>query len=264
MTTKVAAELLKSFNDRTSTRPYGTGWLCTTPLTYSDGDAVRVLAEPLNEGFRVTDRAEAIDRLAVWGVVDSARAVAGIQAARQAAHLQPLASHPSETATFGAPADLGQMILDVAIASMRIEQLRWLAQDRPTMTYDERLVERVRSLASTHNWRWDRRPEIRLASGRNRRITAAVTGTRATAYIQAVSDADRDRSVEKCYYLFDRATQPRDQKVAALAGAPSEWPGALADDLATVGVVTFFEDPSHIERVLEEITGSAPRVHELH
>ena len=259
--TNVSSHLLRAVNDGTTITRYGEAWLCTTPFPYRDGDSVSVLVEELHDGYRVSDRAEALDRLVMWGVgPDSQKASAAIKDARTAAQLHPIGSHPSETATFGSQDDIGRMVIDVALAAVRIEQLRWLAQDRPALTFDERLAQRLQSLAAAHRWTWDRRPEIKLRSGRARRITASVTGERGTAFIQAVSAADQDRAVEKCYYLFDRSSVERDHKMAALAGRRDDWPRDLAEDLAAVGVVTYFDEPHQIERELERITGTTPTV----
>lgn len=254
--TQITSAILNAVNDLTAARAYGDGWLVTTPLTYSDGDAITILVEPVNHGFRVTDRAEALDRLTAWGVAhDSQRANAGVIAARNAAKLSPLGSHPTETATFVEESEVGHAVLSVAQAALRTEQLRWLAQDRPTSNFDERLANRVLTLAQSHDWQMRRRAEMTLRGGRTRRVTASVQGPRGTAYIQAVSDTDPDRSVQRCFYLFGRSVENKANKVSALAGDPSSWSRDFCDDLAEVSVLTFFEEATSLERELERITG---------
>ena len=258
MTTRLAASILHAVNDLTAVRAYGDGWLVDTPFTYSDGDAITVLVDPIGTGFRITDRAEALDRLSSWGVApDSARAAAGIQAARDAGQLSPVASHTSETATIAEEADLGAAILAVGQAALRVEQLRWLAQDRPAINFDDRLATRVEMLSESHKWTMTRRAQIRMRTGRVRRVTASVQGPAGTAYIQAVSDSDQERSVANCYYLFDRSIERRDRRVSALAGDPGSWPSGLREDLEAVSLVTFFAEPTDLEATLERITGTA-------
>lgn len=222
MSDKIAT-LLKAVNDLSSTIPYGDGWLVRTPLTYSDGDAVTVFVDPVNKGLRVTDRGEAIDRLSMWGVAGAAtRARQGIVHVRHAHDLSPLGSTDEEMATFGNPADLGTMILDVAQASMRVEQLRWLALDHPTKKFEDRLSSRLESLASDHDWTIERRAGLPLPGDRTRQVTASVTGKRARAYVQAVGDSDRERAVANCYYIFDRALAPPRNQNSGL-GRTARW-----------------------------------------
>lgn len=256
MKNKIVASLLGAVNDLTLVRAYGDGWLVSTPLTYSDGDTVRVYVEPYNEGFRVTDRAEATDRLSMWGVVtDSGRARRGILAVRQAANLSPIGSDATETATVGDDRSLGHLVLGVAQAALRTEQLRWLARDLPAMKFDDRLSTRIEGLSRARHWNYVRRASMTLSHGRVKQVTAAVEGPEGKAYIQAVSNADVERSTINCFYLFDRSTELRDHKVAALAGDSGDWPDSLLGDLHEVSVVTFFADPHGLENELERITG---------
>lgn len=250
--------VLGAVNDHLSVRPYRGGHLVSTPLTYSDGDTITVFVETFAGAFRVSDRAEATDRLDSWGVhSEQGRAAEAIVAARRAASLNPFASEQEELSTICDVAELGATILAVAQAALRVEQLRWLAKDRPSLKFDDRLANRLVSVSSARHWRMTRRAKLPLAHGRTRMVTAAVEGLNGTAYVQAVSDADKERSVANCYYLFDRSTAPKSQRVAALAGAPDGWPTGLQEDLSDVGTVTFFADPLTLERELERITGPA-------
>jgi hypothetical protein len=255
----LTSDLLRVVNDETTVRDFGTGWLVRTPFSYSDGDVVTVFVEPYNTGVRVSDRAEAVDRLTMWGVDPSTgKAQTAIERARQSAQLIPIASEATETATFGEPSQVGRMIFAVAETALRTEQLRWLARDVPVLSFDERLSNRVGVVARSHDWKYARRAPMDLVGGRSRRITAAVTGARGTAWVQAVGDADKERSTEHCFYLFDRSLAPQGSRIAALAGDPDGWSSALTSDLEHVGVVTFFEDPSGLEAELERIIGSVP------
>jgi hypothetical protein len=48
--------------------PYGDGVLVDLPIRYGDGEAVRLLVEPVGDGYRVSDRCQVADRLLVAGV----------------------------------------------------------------------------------------------------------------------------------------------------------------------------------------------------
>ena len=150
----VKSALLSAVNDWSTVIPLGEGGevLVRTPWSYSDGDTVTVLAEPYGSGWRVSDRAEARDRLAMWGVDASSGKVAqATSAILEGADLVATGSHPSEVATFGAPDDLGAMLLLVAQAAARIEGLRWLARDVPAATFEGRLAARVEALAQARS-----------------------------------------------------------------------------------------------------------------
>jgi hypothetical protein len=248
------AAVLGAVNDHTYAHPYGDGLLIDLSLTYGDGDAVRILVEPMGTGIRASDRATAASLLAMAGVdITSGRAAEAFAEAIRGAHLNGVGAHAGEIATFGSQEDLGSMILNVAQASLRVDQLRWLAHQQPAVTFAEQVTSRVESWAGRQR-QIERDPVIRLSSGRSRRVTVAVSGGGRTAYIQAVSARDRDRSTEHCYYLFGNANRiPKEQKIAALAGSHDSWPEANVAELTTVGVVQFFDELTGLERQLDAV-----------
>lgn len=254
MATNIRSSVLSEINDQLVTVEYGDGWLVQTPLTYSDGDTVSLFVEPFNGLFRVTDRAEAVDRLIDAHVdPDGGKAADGLTSAR--ARFTPLGSDRYEVATCVDQSRLGASIFDVAVAALRIEQLRWLARDLPVVTFEDKIVERVSRVARAHSWAFTTRPKVALRRGRRKRITAAVHGPQGDAWIQAVGGSDRNRAVESCFYTFANGSVPRERRVAAVAGAASSWDSGLIGDLEEVGRVAFFEVPHDLERVIEEAAG---------
>lgn len=137
--------VLRALNDHTMAYPYGDGLLVDLPFAYGDGDAVRVLVEPMGAGYRVSDRATAATLLLMAGVnIAEGRAAEAFAESMRAIGLNGLDSAPGEITTFGHGDDLGRLILDVAQASLRVDQLRWLATRQPRVKFVDRVTERVR------------------------------------------------------------------------------------------------------------------------
>jgi hypothetical protein len=233
------AAVLRAVNDHTAVRPYGDGLLVDLPLNYGDGDAVRVLVEPMGDGYRVSDRAAAHMLLSMAGVnPNEGKAADAIAEVRRSTQLNGVDAAPGELATFGTTDDLGTLILDVAQASLRVDQLRWLAVTRPSARFVE-----------VH-----RGAEIPLKSGRKRPVTLTVASGNKVAYLQALSRRDPDQATEHCYYLFSLAEEvPAPFKIAALDGRAGEWPSQLVEELKLVGSVEYFDDPTSLEHRLDRI-----------
>src|SRR5690606_13655671 len=97
MDLKIEALVLRALNDGMSSRPYGHGALLDLPMTYSDGDSIRVFVEELGKGYRVSDRGDAIDRLVEAGVnPDAVKARAAIEDALRTHSLDRIASEDRE------------------------------------------------------------------------------------------------------------------------------------------------------------------------
>ncbi|MGW0821848.1 hypothetical protein [Streptomyces sp. NPDC002845] len=246
----VVAALLSSINDRILIHEYGDGLLVDLPLTYSDGDSVRLLLEPLGTGVRVSDQASAYERLLLADVnTETGRVAEAIATTVRVAGLANVGSEDDEIATFGPLEDLGTMMLAVAQASIRVEQLRWLAVRRSPVRFADRVVERVQSVAK-RDWRVERNASVRLRSGRERAVTVAVETATAAAYVQALSVKDKDQAAEHCYYLFSWADVPTRSRVAALDGKRSDWPSEILSELGSVADVEFFGKQGAVESAI--------------
>lgn len=245
--------VLRAVNDHTVVHPYGDGLLVDLPLTYGDGDGVRVLVEPMGSGYRVTDRATAATLLAMAGVnLSAGRAAEAFGEIMRNAGLNGVNAEPGEIATFGVSDDLGRLILDVAQASLRADQLRWLAPRQAGMRFVDRVTDRV-SVWAGRTRKLQRDAPIPLQSGRTRSVTLRVANDGTAAYVQAVSLRDPDQAAEHCYHIFGLSKIPRENRVAALDGSERDWSPAIVTELRTVSDVEFFDDPFSLERQLETV-----------
>lgn len=237
--------LLNLVNDDTAVHPYGSGSLVELPLTYADGDSVQVLVEPVGDGLRVSDMAETAARLITAGVsLDSEKpAKAFAEAVRRIGRVD-ISAAEDELATVGEWESAAQMILAVGQESLRLEQLRWLAQSRRA-TFAERVQARLASAARQER---EVRPNAPLTTkhGRARKVTAAVHEAGRSAYIQAVNSAT-EQSVDHCLAIFSTAEVPLQQRVAALSGSPNDWQTAVVKQLSEFGQVEFFANPLGLE-----------------
>jgi hypothetical protein len=249
----VVAAISRTMIGQTSVRPYGDGLLVDLALTYSDGDAVRVLVESMGTGYRVSDRGTAATLLSMAGVnLSTGRPAEAFANTMRADDLNGINAVDGELATFGAATDLGQLILNVAQASMRVEQLRWLAKQRSLVKFSEMVVERVRDWV-VDSRRVQREAPVPLRSGRSRSVTLCVSSGDRAAYIQAVGSSDKEQAAEHCYYVFDLSEVPKEHRIAALRGGKPDWPPAIVSELATVSDVAFFDAHLDLERRLDLI-----------
>lgn len=257
--TSVAA-ILKYLNDNTAVHVYGDGVLVDLPMRYGDGDGVRLLVEPVGQGYRVTDRGEAADRLQVAGVnLDARRTADALAEVARTAHLDGVGAEQGELSVYGLADELGRMLVDVACASLRVDELRWTAAQRGQLRFQERLVHRVERWAGDR-WIVRRSPPIRLRSGRDKRVTLSVESNDSAVYVQALSTSDRESAVQHCYYVFGLSEEvPRTHKIAALDGPPDLWSSAIVSELKEVSEVKFYDDPTGLEHSLTEhlVTSSA-------
>jgi hypothetical protein len=254
----VISALLGATNDGTTVHEYGDGFLVDLPLTYSDGDSVRLLIEPVGGGYRVSDQASAQERLLMADVTtEHGRVAEAIAATIRAAGLVNIGGEADELAVFGSAEDLGRSIWAVGSAAMRIEQLRWLAVRRPPVKFAERVVERVTN-AAREGWKVRKNAPIRLTSGRERPVTVAVTQGTTAAYVQALSSSDFEKAAEHCHYLFSFAEDRHTGRVAALAGEPGSWPSAIVKELGSIADIEYFGRPGSLESAVERaLAGTA-------
>lgn len=249
----IVGAILRAVNDHTNARAYGDGLLIDLPFTYGDGDSVRVLIEPMGSGFRVTDRAAAATLLSMAGVnIAHGRPADAFAEAQRLSGLSGLNAQVGELATYGTPDDLGTMVLAVAQASMRVDQLRWLAVRQPPVRFPDRVVSRVRSWAGEGR-RVQREAPVRLKSGRERQVTLSVSTANRAAYVQAVSGRDQEQAAEHCYHIFSLSEVPKERRIAALDGNRDDWPSAILTELESVSGVEFFAAAHQLEKRIDEV-----------
>ncbi|MFC0008073.1 FHA domain-containing protein [Micromonospora siamensis] len=249
----VIGAVLRAVNDNTVVYPYGDGLLVDLPLTYGDGDGVRVLVEPMGSGYRVTDRAAAASLLTMAGVnLSAGRAAEAFAEIMASGGLNGVNAAAGEITTFGITDDLGKLVLDVAQASLRVDQLRWLAPRQAGIKFVDRVTDRVTAWAGRSR-KLQRDAPIPLESGRSRSVTLRVANDGKAAYVQAVSLRDPDQAAEHCYHVFGLSKIARESRVAALDGSAHDWPPAIVAELRTVSDVEFFDDPLSLERQLDKV-----------
>lgn len=246
--------ILRAINDHTVARPYGDGLLIDLPMTYGDSDTVRVLVEPMGDGYRVSDRAAAAALLSMAGVnVTQGRPAEAFSEAVRLSGLSGINAEAGELATYGTASELGRLVLAVAVASMRVEQLRWLAVRQPPVRFPDRVVSRIKSWASDGR-RVQREAPVRLRSGRERHVTVRVSSADRAAYVQAVGSRDQEQAAEHCYHIFSLSEVPKERRIAALDGDRDDWSPAVVAELESVSGVEFFAAPhrleAHIDRVV--------------
>jgi hypothetical protein len=249
----VIGAILRAVNDHSQARPYGDGLLLDLPFTYGDGDSVRVLIEPMGSGFRVSDRATAATLLSLGGVnVAGGRVAEAFSEASRLSGLSGLNAQVGELATYGTPDDLGEMVLAVAQASMRVDQLRWLAVRQPPVRFPDRVVSRIKSWTGDGR-RVQREAPVRLTSGRERQVTLGVFTTDHAAYVQAVSRRDQEQAAEHCYHIFSLSEVPKERRIAALDGNRDDWPSAIITELESVSGVEFFAAAHQLEKRIDKV-----------
>jgi hypothetical protein len=253
--TRLAGSLLNVVNDGTSVTPYGHGWLLTTPMRFYDEDRVTLFVEPFEQGFRVTDQGTTAMRLVMADVsMDSARVLDAWRRSIASLSEYSMGSEAGVISACGAEGDLGVLTLRVAEAMMRVDQLRWLTQDRRPARFTDRLVSHLRSVVSRPD-AVTPRAALKLSSGRIRQVTAAIgDNENDRLYIQAVTNGPketRDRSVEHCAYLFNFAPQiAKERRVVVASGGREEWPSDVIAELSQVSDVAFFDERTSMDRLI--------------
>lgn len=245
----IRAALLGYVNDTTGVERYRAGHLITLPLRYSDGDRVEVYIEPFSSSsFRVTDRGVSELRLEMAGVNLENRKVSDAIARSLPSDLFDLGERNGEISGVVDEQDLAEVLLRIGEASIRIDQLRYLAPPPRRRPFAESVINSLRAIvASNVDVHTDY--QLKTRGGRTRRVTAAVQiHDRYPLIMQAVSGSEgrlEDDSVEHCFYLFGSANQHVDGKVAVLPGSRDSTDLALVRDLETVSsTVAFIEDES--------------------
>lgn len=256
---QIESALMRHFFNTTPVRPYGDGFLVSTPLTYSDGDTVVVAVSPLGGAFKVSDRAEAMDRLDEAGVPlnKANRTNELITLLRTQAQLAPIDAHEAEIADLVDAESLAEGVMRIAELAQRIEHLRWTLRESSPMAYRDVLISEATSISSRHNWKIKPNTTVRLTSGQERRFTASVDVGSRRGFIQALSIADRNAAIEHAYFLFSHLDAELDSKLAVFDMRGTPWPESELRSLESESTVVRYESSRDLERALSALEAPA-------
>lgn len=241
MNTKgIKSALLNCMNDWSDVHEYDTdAYLVDLPLLRRDGDAVRLLVERHGDQYRVTDRGDGLEIAVDAGLnPDSDTAAAALKRIRNSIHVDGVGAQDYELSVLVPEGRLGCTLLDVAVATTRVEELQVLAQHREPETFAGKVSRRLGELVSDRG-RVRQRAPMRLRGDRKRQVTASVTAHGRTAFVQAVGRKSANSGVPNAFYLFDRSLEPRDRLLTALQGRREQWSIAEREDLESVSTLVF-------------------------
>lgn len=261
----ITSALLSFTNDGLVVRPYAHGHLVTLPLCYYDEDRVTLFVEDYQQGFRVTDRGLTAVRLQAADLnLRGERVIHAWERSTAAAQLFNPAAEELEIAGWGTEDELPSLVFRVAEASLRIDQLRWLARERPPRRFSERVLDRLSHAASSPEEVIPQAPLL-LRSGRLRQVTAAVgPDEKHRVYVQAIAGQNnetQERAVEHCFYLFELARDvPKERRLAFATGTEDDWKAHWVTELGGVCDLAFDaqQDDAWLKRFLGERIGAAP------
>lgn len=257
----IKTSLLGWINDHLEVAEYGHGALVHLPLHFCDGDSITLMVEPFGDGMRVTDRGMTSLRLHMSDLnPNSDRVRSAWNKSIATLQLFDLGSDEGELATSGERSHVGELILRVAEASIRIDQLRWMATSTRPRTFADRVVDRVQK-AIPSGAKVEPRMAVELRSGRTRTVTAGITQeSMHPVLVQAVGGATRESkedALERCFHVFSLAILPKSQKLAIFVGDACSWEEAMAKELEGIADVAFFDEEQQVEKAIRRHLESA-------
>jgi len=247
---KIKSSVLSVVNDDIQVTEYGHGHLVTMPVGFYDDDLVTLFIEPYEGGVRISDQGTTAMRLHMANVdLDSPKIAESWRRSVAALGNRSAAADDGVIAAWGSSDDLGGLLIAVAEAAIRADQLRWAVQERQPVRFKDKVVDRLSRIAADKQVV---RPNasIHQKSGRTRRVTAAVGADPATAvYVQAISASSGDYGFEHCYYIFSHTDVERKRRLAVASGAMAERT-QLLQELEEVVDVALFDSGDDLERKL--------------
>lgn len=249
---RLKAALVADIYDNVRLSDYGHGVLIATPLTYSDGDNVIVLAEPFGNGVRVTDREEAVDRLEDSGVdlELNKRARSEREELLRHSQLLTLGATPLELSHVTDSEGAARAVWEVALLAQKVEQLRYLAREVPTARYRDVVAETTRTIAQRHQWKVRTNAKVRLRTGSERHVTARVETSSAAAYLQALSTPD---ALAATFLTFSYLDEPKGVKLAVIDERSDSWRSTDLEPIGDVGSLVRYRSERDLVVALERI-----------
>ncbi|MFI5558552.1 hypothetical protein ACIA2T_04670 [Amycolatopsis japonica] len=250
--------MLSLFNDMIEVRRYGHGHLLTLPLAFYDNDLITLFVESYEGGIRVSDQGTTALRLHMADLdLENSRIADAWSRSVAALGARSLAAEDGVVCGWGDEADVGGLILGVAEAVLRVDQLRWLATDRRPMRFRDRVVSTISAIASSPEHVTPNAP-LPQTSGRTRQVTAAVgPNVDNRVYVQAMGASNREHAAEHCYYVFSHTDVPRERVLAVAAGRRDAWSSALLQELTEVTEVAFYDEHGDVK---DKLSGRLARL----
>jgi hypothetical protein len=258
---KIKANLLSQLNDHVEVREYGHGHLITLPLAFYDDDLITLFVEPFEGGVRVSDQGTTAMRLHMADLdLDNQRISDAWTRSVAALGRHSIGTDDGVVGAWGDQRDVGELLLRVAEATLRVDQLRWLATDRRPVRFKDRVVSKIGSIAATPEQVTPNAP-LPQTSGRTRQVTAAIgADVDRRVYVQAVGGGSREQNAEHCYYIFSHSGVPKERVLAVAAGGRDSWPDVLIEELHKVTDVAFFDDEGDVQAKLTKQLAAAGTV----
>lgn len=257
---RIAGAILSGLNDDLTVVSYAHGYLVSLPFFFFDDDRVKLFVEPFDRGVRVSDRGLTVMRLVMSDVkVDSDRIHKAIVRSTSSSRPQ-FEAREGEIAAFGDEDDVADLIFGVGSAAIRVDQLRWMTQERRPSNFRERVVDRLVEVVGGRKNLVTPNDTIRLRSGRMKHVTASVhKGERGlfeqVVYFQALSGTNRETreaAVGRCYHMFHLAEADKERCVVIASGSKSDWPPPLIAEMSEVSTVAFFDDRERLSKLVSD------------
>lgn len=250
----IKTSLLGWINDHLDVAEYGHGALVHLPLHFCDDDSITLMVEPFGDSVRVTDRGMTSLRLHMSDLnPNSDRVRSAWDKSIATLRLFDLGSEEGELAASGERSRVGELVWRVAEASIRIDQLRWMATSARPRTFADRVVDRIQN-AIPRGVKVEPRMTVELRSGRTRTVTAGITKeSMHPVLVQAVGGATRESkedALERCFHVFSLTTLPKSQNLAVFVGDSVSWDEAMAKELEGIADVAFFDEAQQVEEAI--------------
>jgi hypothetical protein len=255
---KIRSGVLSAINDTISVTDYGHGQLVTLPVAFYDNDLVTLFVEPYEGGIRVSDQGTTAMRLHMANVdLDNKKIAEAWRRSVASLGAQSMAAEEGVVTAWGSETEVGNLLIAVAEAAMRVDQLRWTVTERRPMRFRDRVAHRLSEVAGGPEYVTPN-AHIQLTSGRAKRVTASISvDPKRPIYVQAISENSGDQGTEHCYFIFSHTDIERDRKLAVASGTPDTWPH-LEAELRGVADVAYFDSRNDLETKLSQRLISSP------
>ena len=259
---RIAGAVLSGLNDDLAVTPYAHGYLVSLPLFFFDNDRVKLFVEPLERGVKVSDRGLTAMRLVMSDVKMDGERIHKAIVRSSSGYRSQFDADEGEIAALGDEEDLADLIFDVGSAAIRVDQLRWMTQERRPASFRDQVVARLIEVVGGRKNLITPNDTVKLRSGRKKQVTASVHRDESSlldvedlVYVQALNGTNRttmEEAVDRCYHMFSLAGLDRAKLVAVASGSKSDWPDPLITEMSEVSTVAFFDDREKLSKLISD------------